>query len=217
MQIAIDGPSGAGKSTIAKELSFRLGYEYLDTGAMYRALALEFSNHNFIEFNDEKKLKAFLDNIQIDVVDGRIYLNSKDLTEAIRDEKIGMLASKISSIQMIRVFLVDKQREIAQGKDIIMDGRDVGTVILKDAECKIYLTADLEERATRRVKQLEENGESPQYNTVLEGIRKRDFDDSNREHSPLIKAEDAIVVDCTKLSIDETINKILDVLSNQEV
>ncbi|MFB0971774.1 MAG: (d)CMP kinase [Tissierellia bacterium] len=214
MQIAIDGPSGAGKSTIAKELSDRLGYEYLDTGAMYRALALEFNKHNFINYNDEISMKSFLNEIKIDVIDGKILINEEDVSNNIRDEKIGMLASKISSFPLVREFLVNKQREIASDKDIIMDGRDVGTVILKDAECKIYLTAILEKRAQRRVEQLKEKGENPQYETVLDSIRKRDYDDSNRAHSPLKKAEDAIIVDCTNLTVDETVEKILGILSN---
>ncbi|NLW42270.1 MAG: (d)CMP kinase [Tissierellia bacterium] len=214
MQIAIDGPSGAGKSTIAKELSKRLGYEYLDTGAMYRALALEFDKKNFIDYEDEDKIRDILSNIQIDVIDGRILINNKDISNSLRDEKIGMLASKISSFSLIREFLVDKQREIATDKDIIMDGRDVGTVILKDADCKIFLTAVLEKRAERRVEQLKEKGENPKYETVLKSIEKRDFDDCNRIHSPLKKADDAVIVDCTNLTIDETIEKILDILSN---
>lgn len=209
MQIAIDGPSGAGKSTIAKELSKRLGYEYLDTGAMYRALALIFSNHGFIEYKNESLVKNLLENIDIDILDGKIYVNGDDVSETIRDEKIGMLASKISSYPQIREFLVDKQREIAKGKNIIMDGRDVGTVILLNAECKIFLTANLSERARRRVEQLKEKGIDSHYDVVLKDIKKRDYDDTHREHSPLKKADDAIEIDCTDLTIEETVNKIL--------
>lgn len=217
MQIAIDGPSGAGKSTIAKELSKRLGYEYLDTGAMYRALALIFSNHSFVEYENESKVENFLKIIDIDVSDGKIYVNGDDVSDRIRDEKIGMLASKISSYPQIREFLVNKQREIAKGKNIIMDGRDVGTVILLNAECKIFLTANLSERAKRRVEQLKDKGIDSDYNVVLKDIEKRDYDDTHREHSPLKKADDAIEIDCTNLTIEQTVNEILRILPGCEV
>lgn len=216
MQIAIDGPSGAGKSTIAKELSKRLGYEYLDTGAMYRALALIFSNHGFVDYENESEVKNLLENINIDIFDGRIYVNNDDVSDKIRDEKIGMLASKISSYRQIREFLVDKQREIAKGKNIIMDGRDVGTVILLNAECKIFLTANLSERAKRRVEQLREKGINSDYSVVFKDIEKRDYDDTHREHSPLKKADDAIEIDCTDLTIEETVNEILKILPGCE-
>lgn len=217
MQIAIDGPSAAGKSTLAKELAKRLNIEYLDTGAMYRTLALYFSNNNFTDFNDEEKLKDVLSQIKIDVRDNKFYLFDVDVSKEIREEKIGMLASKISSYQAVRQFLVEKQREIAKGRDIVLDGRDVGTVILKDADFKFYLTADVNKRAQRRFKDLEEKNENPDFDQVLTALKKRDYDDMNREFSPLTKAEDAVEIDTTNLSIDQTIDEFLKVIRGKNV
>lgn len=213
MQIAIDGPSGAGKSTIAKELSNRLNYEYLDTGAMYRALAFEFRDKNFIEYDNDIKLKNFLDTIVMNVENNLIYINGKNLSSYLRDERIGMLASKISSYPLVRKYLVDIQRQIADGKNIILDGRDVGTVILPNSECKIFLNADINERARRRFEQLKSMGKSVDFDMVLEDIKKRDYDDAHRKHSPLKKADDAYEVDCTNLTIEETVELIIEVIS----
>lgn len=212
MQIAIDGPSAAGKSTLAKKLAEKLNIEYLDTGAMYRTLALYFHEENFKDFEDEDELKSFLGQIKIDVKNNKFYLFDKDVSKDIREEEIGLLASKISSYQTIRSFLVEKQQEIAKGKDIVMDGRDVGTVILKEADFKFYLTADVNKRAQRRYKDLLDKDPTTDYNKTLEALKKRDYDDMTREHSPLIKATDAIEIDTSELTIEETIDEFLKVI-----
>lgn len=212
MQIAIDGPSAAGKSTLAKKLAEKLNIEYLDTGAMYRTLALYFYKENFTDFDDEDALKLLLSKIKIDVKNNKFYLFDRDVSKEIREEKIGLLASKISSYQTIRLFLVEKQQEIAKGKDIVMDGRDVGTVILKNADFKFYLTADVNKRALRRYKDLLAKDPNPDFDVTLEALKKRDHDDMTRKHSPLTKAEDAIEIDTSELTIDETIDEFLNVI-----
>lgn len=212
MQIAIDGPSGAGKSTIAKKLAKILKFQYLDTGAMYRTLALYFDRNNFNDFDNEDKLKKFLEGIVINVKEDKFYLFDEDVTSLIRSEKIGMLASKVSSYKTVREFLVAIQQKLASGKNIILDGRDIGTVVLKDAELKIYLVAGLEERAIRRYKQLLESNKTCDFKEVIESIKKRDFDDINRENSPLKKADDAVVIDSSNLTLDETVETILDLI-----
>lgn len=212
MQIAIDGPSAAGKSTLAKKLAEKLNIEYLDTGAMYRTLALYFYEENFTNFDDEDALKHFLSKIKIDVRNNKFYLFDRDVSKDIREEEIGLLASKISSYQIIRSFLVEKQQEIAKGKDIVMDGRDVGTVILKNADFKFYLTADVNKRAQRRYKDLLVKDPNADFNKTLEALKKRDHDDMTREHSPLTKAEDAIEIDTSQLTIEETIDEFLKVI-----
>ncbi len=212
MQIAIDGPSAAGKSTLAKKLAEKLNIEYLDTGAMYRTLALYFHEENFTNFADEDELKSFLAKIKIDVKNNKFYLFDRDVSKEIREEDIGLLASKISSYQIVRSFLVEKQQEIAKGKDIVMDGRDVGTVILKDADFKFYLTADVNKRAQRRYKDLLDKDPTTDYNKTLEALKKRDYDDMTREHSPLTKATNAIEIDTSELTIEETIDEFLKVI-----
>lgn len=212
MQIAIDGPSAAGKSTLAKKLAEKLNIEYLDTGAMYRTLALYFYKENFTDFDDEDALKLLLSKIKIDVKNNKFYLFDRDVSKEIREEKIGLLASKISSYQTIRLFLVEKQQEIAKGKDIVMDGRDVGTVILKNADFKFYLTADVNKRALRRYKDLLAKDPNADFDVTLEALKKRDHDDMTRKHSPLTKAEDAIEIDTSELTIDETIDEFLNVI-----
>lgn len=212
MKIAIDGPSAAGKSTLAKELAKKLNIEYLDTGAMYRTLALYFCEKNFKDFDNKKSLENFLSKVKIDVRDNKFYLFDKDVSEDIRSEEIGLLASKISSYQVIRKFLVEKQQEIAEGKDIVMDGRDVGTVILKNADFKFYLNADVIKRAQRRHKDLLLKDENADFSKTLEDLKKRDYDDINREYSPLTKAIDAVEIDTSNLSLEETIDEFLKVI-----
>lgn len=212
MQIAIDGPSAAGKSTLAKELAKRLNIEYLDTGAMYRTLALYFSEKNFNDFNNKEELIKFLNEIEINVKDNKFYLYGKDVSQEIRQEEIGMLASKISSYEEVRKFLVKKQQEIAKGRNIVMDGRDVGTVILKDADFKFYLTADVYKRAQRRFRDLIINDKNTDFDFVLESLKQRDYDDMHREFSPLVKASDAVEIDTSNLTIEETINEFLNII-----
>lgn len=209
IQIAIDGPSGAGKSTVAKGISKNMNLEYIDTGAMYRALAYKFILNNFTEYDNPDKLASFLESTNIDFVDGRLMLDSEDITDLVREEEIGMLASKISAVENIREFMVKLQREIASNHDVIMDGRDVGTVILKDSNFKYYLIATLDERTRRRFLQLKESGNEVPFELVMDMLSKRDYDDMNRKHSPLMKAEGAIEVDCTNMSEEETIDLII--------
>ena len=216
LKIAIDGPSGAGKSTITKEISKKLNIDYLDTGAMYRTLALYFKENNFTDFNNDDKVFNFIKNIDIDVKNGNFYLFNKNVSKDIRDEEIGLLASKISSLKIVREYLVAKQKEIAQDRDIVMDGRDVGTVILQDADYKIFLTANLDERAQRRFDELTYKDVKVKFEDVKKSLEKRDFDDINREHSPLIKADDAIEVDSSKLNIIETIDLILKIINEED-
>lgn len=209
IQIAIDGPSGAGKSTVAKGISKNMNLEYIDTGAMYRALAYKFILNNFTEYDNPDKLASFLESTNIDFVDGRLMLDSEDITDLVREEEIGMLASKISAVENIREYMVKLQREIASNHDVIMDGRDVGTVILKDSNFKYYLIATLDERTRRRFLQLKESGNEVPFELVMDMLSKRDYDDMNRKHSPLMKAEGAIEVDCTNMSEEETIDLII--------
>lgn len=212
MQIAIDGPSGAGKSTIAKIISELLDIEYLDTGAMYRALAVEFKNRGFTDYDNLDMLNKLFEDIEIEIKNNKIFLNGKDISEAIRDEDIGLLASKISKYPAIREYLVDLQRKIAEDNDIVMDGRDIGTVVLKDADYKIFLTASLEKRAERRYLQLIESDKNANMEKIRRDLELRDYNDKNRKMSPLKIAEDAYVIDSTDCTIDETVQKIMEII-----
>ncbi len=211
MNIAIDGPAGAGKSTIAKLVSKKLDFIYVDTGAMYRAIGLYFINNNTDVENEEELLKA-LDKIKIDIAyeDGvqHIYLNKVDVSKEIRNEKVGNMASKTSAYKPVRAKLLDLQRGLAAENDVIMDGRDIGTNILPNAELKIYLTASVEVRAKRRYDELVEKGETPEFETIKKDIEQRDYQDMNREIAPLKQAEDAILVDTSDMTIDEVVDKI---------
>lgn len=216
MQIAIDGPSGAGKSTIAKEISKKLNIEYLDTGAMYRTLALYFDRHNFKDFDNKDLLIDELNKIDIDVRNDKFYLFDEDVTSIIRTEEISKLASKISAYKEVREFLVEKQQQIANNRDIIMDGRDVGTVILKNADYKIFLTADIDERAKRRFDELKVKNINVLYEDVKLDLEKRDFNDMNRANSPLIKAEDSIEIDSTNKNIVEIVDEIIKIINKED-
>ena len=215
MNIAIDGPAGAGKSTIAKLVSKKLDFIYVDTGAMYRAIGLYFINNNTDVENEEELLKA-LDKIKIDIAyeDGvqHIYLNKVDVSKEIRNEKVGNMASKTSAYKPVRAKLLDLQRGLAAENDVIMDGRDIGTNILPNAELKIYLTASVEVRAKRRYDELVEKGETPEFETIKKDIEQRDYQDMNREIAPLKQAEDAILVDTSDMTIDEVVDKITELV-----
>lgn len=217
MQIAIDGPSGAGKSTIAKELSKKLNIDYLDTGAMYRTLALYFYNLGVYDFYNERFVLDHLNKIELDIKGGRFFLFSEDVSEKIRNEEISKLASKISSYKYVREFLVREQQEIARNKgSIVMDGRDVGTVILKNADVKIFLTADLDVRAKRRYEELLNKDNNVIFDNIKTDLETRDYNDSNRENSPLFKAEDAIVVDSSNKNIKEIVDDIIEIVNIKE-
>ena len=211
MNIAIDGPAGAGKSTIAKLVAKELEFLYVDTGAMYRSIAL-YLLENEVDYNDEEQLLAALDqiNIEIKYVDGaqRMILNGRDVSDLIRREEVGNVASTTSALKPVRAKLLNLQRDIAAANDVIMDGRDIGTNILPNAELKIYLTASVEVRAERRYKELVEKGETPDLEEVKKGIEQRDYQDMNRDIAPLRQAEDAVLVDSSYMTIDEVVAKI---------
>lgn len=212
ISIAIDGPAGAGKSTIAKEISRKLNYIYIDTGAMYRAIGLYYLN-NKIDINDEKLINEMIDNIKIEItyVDSlqQIILNGENVTNLIRTEEVSHAASVVSTYQKVREKLVSLQRELAESTNVVMDGRDIGTVVLPNASVKIFLTASTEERAKRRYKELLEKGQNVDLESIKKDIEERDYRDMNRENSPLKQASDAILVDTSNMTIEEVIDEII--------
>ncbi|MBQ6559686.1 MAG: (d)CMP kinase [Erysipelotrichaceae bacterium] len=213
INIAIDGPSAAGKSTIADLLAEKLGYIHLDTGAMYRAVAYDALKKE-IPFDDEEAIVAMIDDMDLVMdIDGDVILDGEDITEAIRANEISMGASDVSKLQKCREAMVTMQQKICSGGGYILDGRDIGTVVLKDAPVKIYLTATPEARALRRMKQNEEKGLDADYETILEDIIKRDYQDMHREFSPLTRAEDAIEIDTSELSIDEVVDQAMELVN----
>ena len=211
INIAIDGPSAAGKSTIAKILCEKLGYVHLDTGAMYRCTALK-AIRTGISLNDEAKVVEMLEDTDIVLTpDGKVILDGEDVSKAIREDDISMGASDVSKLQFVRKELVKRQQKMAEAKGFIMDGRDIGTVVLKDAELKIYMTASAFARAVRRYLQNKEEGiETSDVATLEKEIEARDYQDMHREFSPLVKADDAIEIDTSDLTIDEVVTKIYD-------
>lgn len=209
INIAIDGPSAAGKSTIAKELCKKLGYVHLDTGAMYRCTALKALRQG-IAMDDEESVCRMLETTEIVLTpDGKVFLDGEDVSKEIREDEVSMRASDVSKLQNVRRDLVKRQQEMAAAKGFIMDGRDIGTVVLTDAEVKIYMTASAKARALRRYKQNIENGiETSDVETLEAEIKARDEQDMNREFSPLRKADDAIEIDTSDLSIEEVTERI---------
>lgn len=207
-KVAIDGPSGAGKSTIAKAVAKKLGIDYIDTGAMYRAIGYKMREEG-IEAEDRNRLADMLDNTDIDFVDGDIILDGIVVNDKIRTPDISKRASVCSAIPEVREKLVELQRGMGAKKSVIMDGRDIATNVLRDAQYKFFLTASAEERADRRYKELLEKGEEVTFEEVLDDIRKRDHNDMTRKLNPLRKADDALEVDTTGLSIEEVIDHIL--------
>ena len=212
-RIAIDGPSGAGKSTIAKAVAKALNIDYIDTGAMYRAVGYKMDKRG-IPFEECEALDAMLESTDIDFVGGDVILDGEVVNALIRTPEVSMLASQCSQLAPVRTKLVEIQRGMGQRKSVSMDGRDIGTNVLKDAEYKIFLTASAEERANRRFKELQEKGEKQTYEEVLEDIKQRDHNDMTRELNPLRKADDAIEVDTTGMGIDEVVAAVLDIVKN---
>ena len=209
--VAIDGPAGAGKSTIAKLVAKEKGYIYVDTGAMYRALAIHFLKKGIAPENTEKVIEACRDaDVSIRYEDGaqQVYLNGENVTGMLRTEEVGNMASKTSAVPEVREKLLELQRTLAKENDVIMDGRDIGTNILPDADVKIYLTASVETRAKRRYDELKEKGEDCDLDQIAQDIKERDERDMNRETAPLKKADDAILVDSSHMSIPEVVSEI---------
>ncbi len=211
--VAIDGPAGSGKGTITKLVGEKLGLINIDTGATFRCVALNMLQEK-IKIEETDKIKDMLNRINIDMMEnGSIFLNGKDVTKRIRENDVNDFVSPISVVPIIREKLLDIQRKIAEGKNVIMEGRDIGTVVFPNANVKIYLDASPEERAKRRVKQNEEKGIDTSYEEVLKNIIDRDKRDSSREVAPLKKAEDAIYVDTTKMTIEEVVGRIVDIIN----
>lgn len=209
INIAIDGPSAAGKSTIAKLLAKKLDYIHLDTGAMYRSTALKALNTG-ISLEDEKSLADMLKETNIELTpEGKVYLDGKDVSSAIREDQVSLAASSVSKHPLVRKELVSRQKEMAEAKGFIMDGRDIGTVVLKDAEVKVFMTASARARAQRRYDQDVQLGiATGDVETIAKEIAQRDYQDTHRSASPLVKAEDAIEIDTSDLSIEQVVDKI---------
>ena len=211
MIIAIDGPAGSGKSTIAKLIAEDLGLVYLDTGAMYRLVTLKALNEGIL--GDFEKIKKMLNNLNIDIKENGFYLDNIDVSDEIRKPIVSENVSDIAAIREVREKMVDLQRKFSESKNVILDGRDIGTVVFPNANVKIFLVADAKERANRRYKELVKKGENVKIEEIYENILKRDEIDSTRKESPLKKAEDAIEVDTTSKNIEEVKNEILNIYS----
>lgn len=209
--IAIDGPAGSGKSSIAKNIARELNITYIDTGAMYRAITLKILQ----EMESEKPLQEILDETQIEFKDGKIFLDHRDVSSEIRSSKVSQLASKYSQLPQVREKLVDLQQEIAKSASVVMEGRDIGTVVLPNAKYKFYLTANSSVRAKRRYLQLMEKGENANLQAIEQEIISRDENDMNREHSPLSQAEDAVFLDNSHLDEQQTMEKILSYINEE--
>ncbi|CAB1250159.1 cytidylate kinase [Ruminococcaceae bacterium BL-4] len=215
INIAIDGPAGAGKSSIAKEISRQFGFVYVDTGAMYRAIGL-YMLRKGINPKEAEKVLPLLSEIKLSLrfsKEGqRVLLNGEDVSEEIREPQVSMAASDVSAIPGVRDFLLNLQQEMAKQNDVIMDGRDIGTVVLPNAQLKIYLTASAEERAQRRRAQLQEKGIEDSFETVLEDIRRRDYQDSHRKVAPLKSAADAQYFDTTGNTLEESVQMLSNII-----
>ena len=218
INVAIDGPAGAGKSTVARAAAKELGFIYVDTGALYRAVGVHCLRNNIVT-TDADGVGAILKDITVELkfIDGvqHVFLNGDDVSTEIRLPEASMAASNVSAIPSVRTFLFDLQRDIAAKNNCLMDGRDIGTVVLPDAKVKIFLTADPEERAMRRFKELQEKGSTVTFKEVLDDLIVRDYNDSHREIAPLKPAEDSIVINTTGYSLEESINKIIETVKEK--
>jgi cytidylate kinase len=219
ISIAIDGPSGAGKSTLAKSLAARLGYLYVDTGAIYRTIGY-YAFSNGIDPKDENTVVASLPEIRVEMTYGddglqHMLLNGADVTKEIRLPEISMYASAVSAHPGVRAFLLEMQRQLARTNNVIMDGRDIGTVVLPDAKVKVYLTASSEERARRRCLELEQRGTPEPFEKVLKEIEERDWNDSHRAVAPLRQAEDAVLLDTTELNFEQSEEALLKIIEEK--
>ncbi|MGN0534150.1 MAG: (d)CMP kinase [Eubacterium sp.] len=216
--VAIDGPAGAGKSTIARVAAKALGFIYVDTGALYRAVALNSVRNNILD--NEKAIVDSLGSIEVTLgfdESGaqRVYLNKEDVSDLIRTPQISMGASKVSAISQVREFLLELQRDIARSNNVIMDGRDIATVVLPNADCKIFLFASPECRAQRRYKELIEKGESVMYEDVLADVNQRDYNDTHRDIAPLKPTKDSIMADTSELTLEQSVELIINTIKEK--
>ena len=218
INVAIDGPAGAGKSTVSRAAAKALGYIYVDTGALYRAVGVN-ALRKGIDTKDKHAVAASLADITVDLVfengEQKVLLNGENVSAEIRTPPASMAASDVSAVPEVRAFLFDLQRDIAKRNNCFMDGRDIGTVVLPDAQVKIFLTASPEERAMRRYKELIEKGSQVEYKEVLEDLVQRDYNDSHREIAPLKPAEDGVVLDTTGMNLEESINAIIEIVKEK--
>lgn len=218
VNVAIDGPAGAGKSTVAKAAAAKLGYIYVDTGALYRAVGV-YALRNGIDTKNADGVSSLLPEISVELkfIDGvqHVLLNGDDVSVEIRTPDASMAASNVSAIPAVRAFLFDLQRDIAKKNNCLMDGRDIGTVVLPNAQVKIFLTADPEERAMRRYKELKEKGSDVKYEDVLDDLIKRDYQDSHREIAPLKPAEDSVVFNTTGYTLEESVAKVISIIEEK--
>lgn len=218
ISIAVDGPAGAGKSSLARAVAKELGFIYVDTGALYRTLGLKFIALG-IPTDDENGATELLKDTTVDLrfVDGEqhVFLDGKDVTDKIRTPEVSMAASRCSALPVVRAFLLEKQRELAEKNDVLMDGRDIGTVVLPNATIKIFLTASAEERAKRRYLELTEKGQNVEYKEVYDDMVKRDYEDSHRAIAPLKPANDSVIVDTTDLTLEESRQYLLKVIKER--
>ncbi len=212
LKIAVDGPSGAGKSTIAKAIAKKLNIDYIDTGAMYRAVGYKMLKEG-VALTDLEGLEKMLECTEIDFSEGNIYLDGEIVNDYIRTPEISKQASDCSAIGMVRKKLVDLQQKMGEAKSVIMDGRDIGTVVFPDAEFKFFITASAEERARRRYEELIAKGQDVTFEQVLTDLNTRDHNDSTREITPLRKADDAVEVDTTAMNIEEVVDYVCDLMS----
>ncbi|MDE5619650.1 MAG: (d)CMP kinase [Ruminococcus sp.] len=215
INIAIDGPAGAGKSTIAKIVSAHLGYIYVDTGALYRTIALYIKENNISDNNIPSSLKNA--EVSLKFIDGtqKVFLGDRDVSDMIRTPEISMEASRTSAIPAVREYLFGTQQKIASENNVIMDGRDIGTVVLPNADVKIFLTASAEERANRRYRELSEKPNCPCYEEILSDIIERDHNDMNRPVAPLKRADDAVLVDTTNLTLEQSADEIIRIITEK--
>lgn len=219
VSVAIDGPSGAGKSTVSRAAAKAFGFIYVDTGAMYRTIGLA-AYRKGLDTKDKPSIIALLPELSIDLRynelgEQRMYLGDEDVSADIRLPEISMCASNVSAMPEVRAYLMDMQRQMAKRYDVIMDGRDIGTVILPDAEVKIFLTASAEERANRRLKELEAKGVNTSFEEVFEDMKKRDAQDSSRAAAPLVPADDAVILDTSEMGFDESVQAVCKLIADK--
>ena len=213
LRVAIDGPGGTGKSTIAKAVAERFGIEYIDTGAMYRSIALK-SVREGVSADDVAAVEEMLRSTDIDFKDGKVWLDGEDVGGLIRTNEISMAASNISKLPCVRANVDELSKRLASTKDVVMEGRDIGTAVIPDAEVKIFMTADPDVRAKRRYDQLIEQGKEADLEKIAKEIRERDYQDSHRELNPLKQADDAVFLDSTNMTIEENIDAVADIINN---